>query len=139
MSARHIAAIALAVFLLARTGILNVPDFGGFDFIKPPGPVVEGKLWLVVVEEASDRPDGLANVERNKGWRDRLESEREVVFRTLNDDAGGVVDDYVQALDGEIPGVLIVQDNGGKVLLSEPLAEPVSTESLESLLAEVGR
>lgn len=128
--------IALAVLmLLSGKGIIDF-DFGDVLPIPTPTPVVEGRVWLVVVEEKGNRVEGLAEIERDKGWRDQLES-KQVEYRSYDDDqqAAGP---YVEALSGMVPGIVLLGPDG-KVLATEAMQRPVTHAFFDGLLEEIGR
>lgn len=112
--------------------VLPVPD-GGSDI---PADV---PVWLVVVEEKSSRPDGMAAFERSE-YRGML-AEANVRYLNVNDDdKTRPAVDYVDSLSGNIPGYLLIHGKTGEVLNSGKVPDPVSVEWFRSLVQkELGR
>ena len=139
---RRIAPIVLAAslaFLVGRAS-LNGFDFRWRDVLPIPGPVVvEGKLWLIIVEETEDRDPSLAALLRDTAWKTRL-SEREIAYRVYDDDQPEAIEKGYSAIAAQLgkPALILMKQGGEKVKVA-PLPKPATPEAIDAILAEIGR
>lgn len=137
---RLVAIIVLAGVLGFRLMGVNFGEFGFGDIDINPSPVVdpEEPVWLVVVEEKSDRPEGMAAFERSE-LRRSLPAKK-VSYRNFNDDdPDDLVQKFVRALGGDIPGYMLVRSTDGKVVQKGKIPEPVELSFFEGLMEDIGR
>lgn len=135
---RLAAIVLLGVILAARVSGCAMPDIVIPDF--NPGPVVspDQELWLLVIEEKSDRPEGMAAFERSE-FRQSL-PDKKIRYRNLNDDEGtALVEKSIEALGGKVPGYLVVKDGSGEVILSGQVPDPIPADFFAGIVKEVGR
>lgn len=136
-SVRLIAA-ALLIFVAAAR-------MGGFSFGEwqpiPIGPVVDDDVtvWLVVVEEKSERPKGMAAFERSQ-FMQTLDAKRVEYFNVNDDEDSPEARAYVDSLGGRVPGYLLLNGDDGQVIDKGQIPDPVPSDFFEQLLRqEVGR
>lgn len=135
MSPRIVAAVLLIAVGLLRSDGCSVPDV----LPLPPSISADVECWLVVVEEKSDRPKGMAAFERSE-YRANL-PDRNVRYLNLNDDGQDeTTRQYVELLGDSIPGFVLLRGDTGQVLESGDVPDPVTTEWFSGLIKrELGR
>jgi hypothetical protein len=141
---RRIAPFLLTASLAFFVGRAATTDFN-FDWnwrdvLPTPGPVVvEGKLWLIIVEETEDRDASLAALLRDTAWRTKL-SEKEIALRVYDDDQPEAIANGYSAIAAQLgkPAVIVMKQGGEKVKV-KPLPQPATPEAIDAILAEIGR
>lgn len=132
---RIVLAFVLAWYSLGSVDGCRLPDV----LPIPPAPQpdrLEGKAWLIVVEETEERSASLAAVMRDKGFQDRIATD-DVHFRVYDDD-GEPGSKYAQDLGGKVPGYLLI-DDAGKVYSLGELPSEFTSEFFNGVLREFGR
>jgi hypothetical protein len=102
----------------------------------PPAPVVTGTVWLVVVEETSQRTPELAAVLGDLAYWQGLRT-KDVMFRFYDKDSTdpALKSHLPDALTVGLPA-LLTMDRGGKILDARKLA---NRADVDAALKEVGR
>lgn len=135
MSLRIVAALALLAIVLVRSNGCDVPSV----LPIPPSIAADVECWLVIVEEKSERPAGMAAFERSE-YRSQL-PDVNVRYLSLNDDGQDeTTQSYVEILGDKIPGYVLLRGDSGQVLASGDVPDPVSVDWFKSLVKkELGR
>ena len=141
MNLRMVLALILAAIAVVRMQGCEMPDFGQVLPVPDGGSEIAADVpvWLVVVEEKSNRPKGMAAFERSD-FRSMLGDSKVKYLNVNDDDATRPAADYVQALGGDVPGYLLIHGESGEVIDSGKVPDPVSPEFFRSLVQrELGR
>lgn len=131
---------ALSLIALATFRLSGCERFEFADVLPVPTPVVDpdATVWLVVVEEKSDRPEGMAAFERSRDL-ETLRSKNVRYFNVNDDDPSPTAREYIEALNGMVPGFIVMVD-GGDVLAKGTVPDPVPDEFFVDLIEkEAGR
>jgi len=128
------AAMMLAAGIAGMRGC-EIPDWRGV--IPPPAPDVDPsvEVWLIVVEEKGERPAGMAAFERSE-LRQELRDKSIRYLNVNDDDPSDVVQGYVRAIGGDVPGYLLVDGETGDVVARGAVPDPVEPGFFGSLIAE---
>lgn len=140
MNLRISLALLLAATAVVRMQGCEMPDWRQVLPV-PDGSSVDSDttVWLVVVEEKSSRPKGMAAFERSE-YRGMLEEKNVKYLNVNDDDKSERAVEYVTALDGKVPGYLLINGKTGSVIGSGEIPEEVSSEFFRSLVQkELGR
>ena len=112
----------------------------GFSFPMPnpfPSPDVDGPLWLIVVEESSDRGAAMVDIARDGAWQDSLVA-RDIRLRIYDVDNPAADEKGFSAMANSVGlPAMIVTDVGGKVLIEESL--PGDSDAVDERLGRLGR
>lgn len=137
---RGVLLVVLVALLGVRTGVINLPDFGGFDF-EIPIPIVDkpvlSQVWIVA--DASDGNTKLQGEIVTSGWFDDLKA-KGVKAGTLYIKQANEVTRQVEGMD--LPAVVLTQSTGQenqqRVIEKWSLGD-MTLDQLEAKIAEVSR
>ena len=140
MNLRMVLALILAATAVVRMQGCKMPDFGQVLPVPDGSDIAaDVPVWLIVVEEKSNRPKGMAAFERSD-FRSMLGDSNVKYLNVNDDDSTTPAKDYVQALGGTVPGYLLIHGESGEVIASGDVPDPVSPEFFRSLVQkELGR
>lgn len=122
--------------LMILGGVLLL--FGGAGGGILPGPSVDGPLWLVVVEESSQRGPDVTDIVRDTVWRESLE-ERDIRLRVYDVDQPAAIEAGYsdRARAAGLPAMIVVDADSGDVVLERSL--PGDSDAVDDVLRGIGR
>lgn len=112
--------------------------FGGGAGGILPGPSIDGPLWLVVVEESSQRGPDVTDLVRDTAWRESL-TERDIRIRMYDVDQPAAIDAGYsdRARKAGLPAMIVVAADSGEVVMERSL--PGDSDAVDGALQEIGR
>ena len=137
---RKLAPYLLVASLSFFAGRIDVDNFDFGSILPIPSPVVDGKVWMIIVDESESRDVGLAAIQRDTDYKESL-AKRGVALRVYDDDQPEAINLGYSAIAAQLgkPAVIVQSDETQEKLAVEAMPTPATPEGLDAILKKVGR